>query len=200
MRAAFPPIGPALLACLAGLALSCETGPSAAPGPPREALLAAERRAAAAADLLAERLGGELRAALEEGGPAAAIRVCATAAPRIAEEVSAETGVAIRRTALRTRNPRNAPDDFERATMQRWLSSDAEAITCCEVVPSSDGRELRWMRPIRLAPMCLVCHGQPEEIDPEVRAALARLYPDDRAVGFRVGDLRGAFSARVPLE
>lgn len=32
-----------------------------------------------------------------------------------------------------------------------------------------------------------------------VTAALRERYPADRATGYRVGDLRGAFSVRVPL-
>lgn len=185
---------------LAFLLVACESGPRDRPSPPGETLLAAQSRAAAAADLLGERLVDELRAALEAEGPARAIEVCSEVAPRIAAEVSAQTGVEIRRTALRTRNPLNAPDSFERATMERWLAADAEAITCCEVERSANGHELRWMRPIRLVPFCVQCHGEPDAIDPEVRALLAERYPDDQAVGFHPGELRGDFSARVPLD
>jgi len=32
-----------------------------------------------------------------------------------------------------------------------------------------------------------------------VQAILAREYPDDRATGFSVGDVRGAVSVRIPL-
>ena len=45
------------------------------------------------------------------------------------------------------------------------------------------------------APMlegCLACHGS--DIEPQTAAAIRALYPDDEAVGFAVGDLRGAFS------
>lgn len=39
---------------------------------------------------------------------------------------------------------------------------------------------------------CLACHGP--AIEPKTAAAIEALYPNDEAVGFRVGDLRGAFS------
>jgi hypothetical protein len=42
--------------------------------------------------------------------------------------------------------------------------------------------------------MCLQCHG--EALAPEVTQALAARYPDDRATGFREGQLRGALSIR----
>ncbi|MFN7177274.1 MAG: DUF3365 domain-containing protein, partial [Thermaurantiacus sp.] len=53
---------------------------------------------------------------------------------------------------------------------------------------------LRYMRAIPTAPQCLACHGPEEAIAPAVRAAIAERYPDDRATGFRAGELRGAFS------
>ncbi len=40
--------------------------------------------------------------------------------------------------------------------------------------------------------LCLACHGS--ELGEPVKAVLAKHYPDDRATGFRVGDLRGAFT------
>jgi hypothetical protein len=55
------------------------------------------------------------------------------------------------------------------------------------------------MRPIRLTnPRCLNCHGKPENLAPEVKEMLAHLYPEDKAVGYELGDLRGAFSVHVP--
>ena len=52
--------------------------------------------------------------------------------------------------------------------------------------------------PIRLQPQCVQCHGKPEELSTEVRAALLDRYPDDRATGFAAGDLRGWFWVEVP--
>lgn len=50
------------------------------------------------------------------------------------------------------------------------------------------------------APLCLTCHGQPEEIAPEVREKLQTLYPSDQATGYRLNDLRGAVSVAMPLQ
>jgi hypothetical protein len=36
-------------------------------------------------------------------------------------------------------------------------------------------------------------HGDPDTFAPEVSQALQKLYPDDAATGFAIGDLRGAF-------
>ena len=48
-------------------------------------------------------------------------------------------------------------------------------------------------------PVCLTCHGRPEDLAPEVRARLQALYPRDQATGYRLGDVRGAVSVKVPI-
>jgi len=53
----------------------------------------------------------------------------------------------------------------------------------------------RFLAPIGVEPICLNCHGPAASIPPDVRAALSELYPDDRAIGYAVGDLRGALWA-----
>jgi len=44
---------------------------------------------------------------------------------------------------------------------------------------------------------CLKCHG--EQLDPAVQARIKELYPDDKATGYKTGDLRGAVTIRQPL-
>lgn len=97
---------------LVAMALSALAGCAAIPegSVPPHSRQAAVERSRAAADQLFVRLSGELSAAIQAGGPRAAIGVCRDRAPAIAAEIEAETGVDIERTALRVRNPRNAPD------------------------------------------------------------------------------------------
>jgi hypothetical protein len=52
--------------------------------------------------------------------------------------------------------------------------------------------------PIHLKEQCVTCHGPAESIADDVREKLLELYPHDRAVGFKEGDLRGWFWVEVP--
>ncbi len=52
------------------------------------------------------------------------------------------------------------------------------------------------MKAIPTGPVCLVCHGS--ELSPDVRAALDEHYPHDRARGYQLDDIRGAFSITWP--
>jgi hypothetical protein len=56
---------------------------------------------------------------------------------------------------------------------------------------------VRFLRPIRVAQPCLACHGTPATYSPAVRGLLRERYPQDQAVGYQVGDLRGAISVRI---
>lgn len=70
-----------------------------------------------------------------------------------------------------------------------------------EVGVDEEGRrELRYVRPLVMAELCLQCHGPVEGIDASTRALIAERYPGDEAVGFAVGELRGIVSVRVPLD
>lgn len=161
-------------------------------------IAAATARAEAAAHSLSSALLGELTRALQEGDAASAVEVCGAVAQSITMRNGGEDGFTIRRTALRLRNPLNAPAGYERAVLEAWAAS-ADPQDWSEVVATDGGHELRWMRPIRLMPMCAQCHGSDAEIQPATRDALRALYPDDAAVGFAPGDLRGAISVRAPL-
>jgi hypothetical protein len=54
------------------------------------------------------------------------------------------------------------------------------------------------LRPIVEQPMCGSCHGPADKIAPAVAAALKHRYPNDRAVGFLNGEIRGWFWVEVP--
>jgi hypothetical protein len=52
----------------------------------------------------------------------------------------------------------------------------------------------RYAQAILMGAPCLTCHGAVETQAPELRLALQAAYPGDEAVGYREGELRGAFS------
>jgi hypothetical protein len=104
--------------------------------------------------------------------------------------------------SLRVRNPANRPDPAEERLLRRLDSLRAAGSLPNEVVRStrspSGERVVEYARPILVQQGCLACHGDPERLAPGVREILRTRYPSDQAVGYRVGDLRGLISARVP--
>ena len=133
-------------------------------------------------------LQARLGAALAQGGPPAAIEVCATDAPRIAAESGAAAGVKLGRTSDRLRSGANAPPEWTRASLKA-----AEGKKGADVLPLAVdlGSNLGVLLPITVGTACLGCHGPAASLQPKVKEALAARYPADRAVGYQEGDFRG---------
>lgn len=151
---------------------------------------AAQRvKAEAAREALASALLGELSQALASG-PATAIAVCAERAPALARTIAEQHQVRIGRTSLSLRNPQNAAP--------AWATAHLQSGPAAAAWFAGPAGEFGALLPIRLQPQCVQCHGDREQLSPEVRSALAARYPQDRATGFRPGDLRGYFWVEVP--
>jgi len=141
---------------------------------------------------------------IEKGGAANAIAVCREKAPQMAKAASEKSGWAIRRVSLKNRNPKAVPDDWERATLEEFDKRLAagEKITALEKgeVVSEGGQQVyRFMKALPTQKLCLQCHGTPDTISAEVQAKLKELYPEDKAVGYGVNQIRGAMTLRKPL-
>lgn len=139
----------------------------------------------------------DLQQALKDGlaqGPVEAIAACRVKAPEIAAAQS-HAGVRVGRTSHRLRNPANVGPDWVRPILAAYVADASDRAPRSATLPG--GRE-GYAEPILVQPLCLTCHG--EALAPEVAARIAELYPEDRAVGFRAGDLRGVFWIEYPAQ
>lgn len=143
-------------------------------------------------------LQSELKRGLTEDGPAGAISICKDEAPQIASSLSRQSGAKVRRTSLRYRNPANAPEPWEAEVLQQFelASSTTDSASPPEYLAKADDGSTRYMTLIRVGPVCLACHG--DSLAPEIAAKIEADYPHDRARGYAVGDVRGAFSVSWP--
>lgn len=146
----------------------------------------------------------ELQAAMKSGGPVNAIEVCNKTASVIAGDISRQHGWKVGRTSLKYRNPKNAPDAWETRVLQDFERRKAAGenpanLEYYEIVKLDGKPAFRYMKalPIPEGAPCLACHGQ--KLDPAVAAKINKLYPQDKATGFKTGDLRGAVTITQPL-
>jgi Protein of unknown function (DUF3365) len=152
--------------------------------------------------VFSEKPKNQLVEAMKAGGPVTAIEVCKVAAPVIAHEVSTE-GWSVGRTALKLRNPHNKPDEWERQTLELFVAerargADAATLERTDLVEVNGVRTFRFMKAIPTGELCLSCHGS--ELKDPVRTKITHLYPADQAAGFKLGDIRGAFTLSKPLQ
>ena len=182
----------ALLASAGGNAMAEDAGTN-------EALTAQARGIAAK---FADKLKGELMAAMKADGPVKAIEVCNVAAPAIAGEASKD-GWTVKRTSLKLRNAKAAPDAWEKQTLEffeaeKAKGADAAKLERAEIADAGGVSTFRYMKAIPTAEPCLTCHGG--NVAEPVKAKLAELYPQDQATGYQAGDIRGAFTISKPLK
>jgi hypothetical protein len=140
-----------------------------------------------------------LTAEIERSGPAGAISLCRDEAPKLARAASQDSGWNVRRVSLRERNPKAVPDDWERAALQdfdRRAAAGEKPATLerAELVQQQGKPVMRYMRALPVIELCTGCHGTAERISPAVKERLAELYPNDKATGYTLGQIRGAMT------
>ncbi len=143
----------------------------------------------------AKHLKGELKGAMKQGGPVNAIQVCNDKAMDITSSESQQSGVSLRRTSLKIRNPKNQSEAWEKDVLQQFSERKTKGeslkkMEYSEIVEVDGKKQFRYMKAMGISQPCLHCHGG--KLLPDVMAKLNQLYPDDKAIGYKLGDLRGA--------
>ncbi|HOY69796.1 MAG TPA: DUF3365 domain-containing protein [Methylotenera sp.] len=159
----------------------------------------------ATAKQFVEQLGGTLKKQIETGGVPSAIPVCKEIAPALAKQYSTESKL-VKRVSNKARNVKlGTPDAWEQDALTKLTAQIAanpagQSFEVSEVVRENDGQYFRYAKAIRAQPMCLQCHGQAQDIKPEIKQALDEHYPNDVATGYKAGDLRGAVSIKHKIK
>lgn len=156
---------------------------------------------AAVAKSLMMTLSTQLKSAMESGGPEAAMGVCASVAQPMTGSVSEQhEKISVSRVSLKNRNPKNAPDPVDSEILENWqaIADAGESLPESEIRFDAETGQAVFYKPIQIQAVCLNCHGDKEALKPGVTAVLNEKYPDDKATGYKEGDLRGAF--RVVFE
>lgn len=151
----------------------------------------------------AVQLKSTLQAGVKQGGVVEGIQVCKTSAQAIAQAHSID-GWTVGRTSLKLRNQNNKPDGWESEQLaffdtQMRSGVDPKTLAVSAKVVNEEGiPEYRFMKAIPTGKLCLNCHGS--KIAPNVKSVINQHYPEDKAVGFNLGDLRGAFTLTKSID
>ena len=147
--------------------------------------------------LLGSELKTTLKASMKTKGPVESISVCNVSALKIAKSVSDKKGFTVARTSLKNRNKENQADNWEKKVLEQFeqrkaKGEDIKKMEFSEVVEHKGKKVFRYMKAIPTGDICLKCHG--DNIAPPIAEKINSLYPEDKASGFKKGDIRGAFS------
>lgn len=128
---------------------------------------------------------------------------CANKADEIAKEVSKKfpEGVKVYRTSLKVRNEANKPDAKDIEILEKLTKSiEDKTFKKKPTVVKLDNNTTRVYVPLMVEKACVVCHGDAEKINPEIKKIISAKYPNDKAVNFKEGDLRGVIVAQMPTK
>jgi len=142
-----------------------------------------------------------LQNAVAERGVPGAVEFCSVEALPILTEVSEKYGVSIRRASNRYRNPADQPIEEEKTILDAYEYNTENGNKSDPNIQKFENGEVFLYTKAIVIPggFCLSCHGEPgKEINDETLEKLAQLYPQDQAMGHKVGDLRGMWSIRIP--
>ena len=90
------------------------------------------------------------------------------------------------------------PMVLETFEARKQTGEDPISLEFHEITQEDGAQYFRYMKATSTQPVCLACHG--EKIPPEVKAELDIQYPENQARGFKLGDIRGAFTVKQRLE
>jgi hypothetical protein len=139
-----------------------------------------------------------LASAIRKGGVGYAIEYCNANAYRITDSLSKAYNATIRRTSMNFRNPKNAPDEYEKDVLQIFATAHHNKKPLQPLIRKVNDSTFIFFFPIFVDnPVCLNCHGDPDEVSvKELYGDIRALYPNDKATGYNVGDFRGLWSVR----
>ena len=141
-------------------------------------------------DTTAKTLGSHLKSAVAEGGINNALHYCQLNAMPLVKELSEEFDVTISRMAVKFRNNKNEALDIDLMVFNDFQSKlNIDGADQSRMVYLND--HTFFYKPIVMQEFCKACHGTEEFIGEEAWQTISLLYPNDRAIDFETGDLRG---------
>jgi hypothetical protein len=142
-----------------------------------------------------------LKTAIKNGGIDNAINYCHKKAMYLTDSISHVTGVKIQRIAKKNRNPFNFLNQQEEKVFNEYEKEiHLKKAVQPKILVNKKGNPV-YYAPIRISKdVCLKCHGTPGKDLPKKRVAkIKEYYPEDKAINFKKGDLRGLWAITFPL-
>ena len=140
-------------------------------------------------------LSSNLMQQMKQGGPAQAVPFCNTQAMPITNNMAKKFDVTIKRTSDKVRNQDNKATERELQIIENYKNLQSENKKLVPIVEIDNNSKKHFYAPIIINEKCLVCHGKLEEkLSIKTDSIIKSLYPNDVAIGYKVGDLRGIWS------
>tara|TARA_B100000749_G_scaffold280897_1_gene280751 strand:- start:28316 stop:28825 length:510 start_codon:yes stop_codon:yes gene_type:complete len=105
------------------------------------------------------------------------------------QKLAKSKGIMIKQASTKYRNPKNKPTSMELDIFNR-MSNDANLVSLW----TKSGEGHHYFRRIDVQKACLNCHGAKSNRPEFIKSK----YKNDKAFGFKAGDLRAIYSVFIP--
>lgn len=143
-------------------------------------------------------LKNSLQVALKDGYIVKALKMCSVEAQDLTVLHNTEK-TSIKRISLKYRNPENKPTKQEELILKSFekkllAGANFNDLVFKQTTTNYKEETITYIKAIPTKGVCLNCHGN--SIDKKVLRAIKKNYPDDKAIGYNLGEIRGAFVVR----
>ena len=145
--------------------------------------------------ILLKTLKTKMKKHMADGGAMGAFNFCSDEAYSLTESVNKTlpSGITTKRISLKYRNPANAPQEDEAKILSSIETLKKSNVVLPEYfIEQVDVNKFKYYKPIVINDKaCLKCHGAPSK-DIDLRRAISKRYPIDKAKDYKMDDVRGA--------
>ncbi len=144
-------------------------------------------------------VGGTLKHTLgkkiKENGFGGAAKFCSTKAGSVAKEASKKLpkGVSVKRITDKPRNIKNLASKKELVVLEELKAKKAAGNMPKMLVKKLQENHYQVYKPLVIGDKCLNCHGTEQKRNKDAYKVISKKFPNDKAIGYKKGDFRGAF-------
>jgi cytochrome c553 len=141
-----------------------------------------------------QELGKNLMGTIQKKGTLAALNFCNEKALSITDSMSNKFKATIKRVSDKPRNQNNLASSLEQEYIAIFKNEVKEGKET-QPITVEHGDNIKFYYPIVTNSMCLQCHGNIEDqIKKDTFKTIKALYPEDKAIGYDVNNVRGIWS------
>lgn len=139
--------------------------------------------------------------AIKKGGTDYAVDFCNTEAIPLTDSIASMHQATIDRLTDKNRNPDNALSGEIDIEIWKKMSAAFQANETPKPYLEQDQGNVYYYKAIPLGmETCLKCHGGSDDISESTRKIIAEKYPNDKALEYGMGDLRGMWKIKLNEE
>ena len=139
----------------------------------------------------------------ENGGILQAAKFCANKSSKLIKQFdnNLESGISIKRISLKNRNKDAYPQKDEIKILEAFDLLEKTSVYLPEIVQLNKENVYKVYFPATMSKKsCKQCHGLQQNMNKKVLSFFKNKYPNDKAFGFKGGEVRGAVVVTVELK